>query len=524
MLTKLSLALFGILFLNHSNAQPVPPKREQKSAYRQASPNIVFIYADDLGYGDLSCYGATKINTPNLDKLAKQGIRFTNGHSTSATCTPSRFALMTGEYPWRKKGTGILPGDAALIIPTNKTTLPSLFQKAGYKTGIVGKWHLGLGLALEKDPIAIGWNGEIKPGPNEVGFDYSFIFPATADRVPTVFVENHHVVALDTTDPIQVDYSKKIGADPTGLEHPELLKMQSSPNHGHNNTIVNGIGRIGYMSGGNKARWTDEEMPLTFLEKAKQFIEENAKESFFLYYALTEPHVPRMPSTMFKGKSGLGYRGDAILQLDWAVGEIMKELNHLGIAKNTMIIFSSDNGPVLDDGYVDEAVTKANGHKPAGPLRGGKYSAFEAGTRVPLIISWPGTITPQVSDALVCQIDFIHSFTKLLKQSLPANDAPDSYDILNALLGKTKTGRDVLIQQGGALSIVKGDWKYIEPNNGIAYYKLTDTETGNLSSAQLYNLKNDIGEKENVADQNPEIVKDLSGLLQKIKIDNKSRK
>ncbi len=526
MIQNLTILLLGILFCNLSTAQSVPPKREQKPAYWQASPNVVFIYADDLGYGDLSCYGAIKINTPNLDKLAKQGIRFTNGHSTSATCTPSRYALMTGEYPWRKKGTGILPGDAALIIPTDKTTLPSLFQKAGYKTGIVGKWHLGLGNSLEKD-----WNGEIKPGPNEVGFDYSFIFPATADRVPTVFVENHRVVALDTTDPIQVDYAKKIGTDPTGLEHPELLKMQSSPNHGHNNTIVNGIGRIGYMSGGNKARWTDEEMPLTFLAKAKWFIGENLPTGqagkmnpFFLYYALTEPHVPRMPSTMFKGKSGLGYRGDAILQLDWTVGEIVKELEHLGIAKNTVIIFTSDNGPVLDDGYEDEAVTKANGHKPAGPLRGGKYSAFEAGTRVPFIISWPGTIKPAVSDALVCQIDFIHSFSKLLKQPFADSEAPDSYDVLNALLGKTKTARDVLVQQGGALSIVKGNWKYIEPNNGLALLKLTNIESGNSSVPQLYDLKNDLGERTNVAEKNPQIVKELSELLQKLKENSKSRK
>lgn len=251
----------------------------------QQKPNVVFILADDLGYGDLSCYGATKINTPNIDKLAKQGIRFTNAHSTSATCTPSRYAIMTGQYPWRKKGTEILPGDAALIVPTDKITLPSLFQKAKYQTGIVGKWHLGLGDTLEKE-----WNGELKPGPNELGFDYSFIFPATADRVPTVFIENHKVVALDTADPIRVDYKKLVGNDPTGKEHPELLKMKASL--GHDNTIVNGIGRIGYMSGGNRARWTDEEMPLTFLSKAKEFIETNKSNPFFLYYALTEPHVP----------------------------------------------------------------------------------------------------------------------------------------------------------------------------------------------------------------------------------------
>ena len=311
------------------------------SLLAQQHPNVILIYADDLGYGDLSCYGATKIHTPNIDKLAAQGLRFTNAHSTSATCTPSRYALMTGEYPWRK-GAAILPGDAALLISTTQTTLPKVFQKAGYQTAIVGKWHLGLGEQVKKN-----WNGEIKPGPNEVGFDYCFIFPATADRVPTVFLEDHRVVALDSTDPIEVSYQGKVGNDPTGKEHPELLKMQASRGQGHNQTIVNGIGRIGYMSGGKTARWTDEEVPLTFLQKAKDFIEQNKKHPFFLYYALTEPHVPRMPSTMFKGKSGLGYRGDAILQLDWAVGEILKELKTLGIEKNTTIIFTSDNGPVL---------------------------------------------------------------------------------------------------------------------------------------------------------------------------------
>jgi hypothetical protein len=202
--------------------------------------------------------------------------------------------------------------------------------------------------------------------PTARSFQYSFIFPATADRVPTVFVENGNVVAADPADPIMVDYENKIGNDPTGKERPELLKVRSSPGQGHNNTIVNGIGRIGWMSGGYKARWADEEMPLTFLEKAKQFIDENKKNPFFLYYAVTEPHVPRIPSTMFKGKSNLGYRGDAILQLDWMVGQIMKELELQGISKNTILIFTSDNGPVLNNGYQDEAVEKLNGHTPWG--------------------------------------------------------------------------------------------------------------------------------------------------------------
>ena len=461
----------------------------------------------------MSYYGATKITTPNIDKLANQGVLFTNAHSTSATCTPSRYALMTGIYPWRKAGTGILPGDAALIVPTNKTTLPSLFQKAGYKTGIVGKWHLGLGDQLEKE-----WNGELKPGPNEVGFDYSYIFPATADRVPSVFVENHTVVALDINDPIQVDYAKKVGTDPTGKENPELLKMRSSPNHGHNNTIVNGIGRIGYMSGGNKARWTDEEMPLTFLVKAKEFIESNKKQPFFLYYSLTEPHVPRMPSTMFKGKSNLGYRGDAILQMDWAVGEIMKQLESLGIAKNTMIIFSSDNGPVLDDGYEDEAVSKLNGHTPGGVLRGGKYSTFEAGTRIPMIISWPSQTKNGISKALLSQIDFMASFSKMLKIKPVKSEATDSEDMINVLLGKTNKGRTVLIKQGiTSLAIVKDNWKYIEPNKGPEINLLTNIELGNSLLPQLYDLENDLGEKNNLATQKAEIVFELAGLLQKIK-------
>ncbi|SDT33063.1 Arylsulfatase A [Mucilaginibacter mallensis] len=475
-------------------------------------PNVIYIYADDLGYGDLSCYGATKIHTPNVDKLAAAGVRFTNGHCTSATCTPSRYALMTGEYPWRKKGTGILPGDAALIIPTDRVTLPNMFKKAGYKTGIVGKWHLGLGNAVAKD-----WNGEVKPGPNDVGFDYSFIFPATADRVPTVFLENHKVVALEANDSIAVDYTKKIGNDPTGKEHPELLKLKSSPGQGHDGTIVNGIGRIGYMSGGKLARWVDEEVSSTFLAKAEGFIEENKNRPFFLYFAMTEPHVPRMPATRFKGKSGLGLRGDVILQLDWTVGEIMKQLRYLGIEKNTIVIFTSDNGPVLDDGYQDEAVAKLNGHTPAGPMRGGKYSALEGGTRIPFIVRWPGEIKPGVSDALVSQMDLLASFSGFLKQPIPAGNASDSENVMDALLGKSNQGRSVYIEQGGALAIVKDGWKYITPNNGAPYDKLVDIETGNSPEPQLYNLNEDIGEKYNLAVQYPAKVKELADLLESIK-------
>lgn len=475
-------------------------------------PNVIFIYADDLGYGDLSSYGATKINTPNIDQLAEKGIRFTNAHSTSATCTPSRYGLMTGVYPWRRKDVAILPGDAALIIPQDKMTLPGLFKKAGYNTGIVGKWHLGLG-----DEVAKNWNAEISSGPNDVGFDYSFIFPATADRVPTIFLENQLGIALEQDDPIEVNYYKQIGTDPTGKEHPELLKMKSSPNHGHDNTIVNGIGRIGYMSGGHKARWVDEEITYTFLDKAQRFISTSVaninKKPFFLYLSATEPHVPRMPGTAFKGQSILGYRGDAILQLDWMVGEVVRQIKALGIEKSTLIIFTSDNGPVLDDGYVDGAVTQRNGHLPAGPLRGGKYSAFEGGTRVPFIVNWPGTIAPKVSPALISQIDMMATIAALTGEKIPAGEASDSENMWDAISGKSDMGRSVYIEQGGAMAIIQGDWKYIHPNKGPALLQLTNIESGNLSTPQLYNLKDDLGEKDNVADKFPEKVKELAALL-----------
>lgn len=489
-------------------------QRKSVGALVNEKPNVIYIYADDLGYGDAGCYGAVKIKTPNIDRLASTGIRFINGHCTSATCTPSRYALMTGQYPWRI-GAAILPGDAALIVPTDKITLPKIFKNAGYTTAIVGKWHLGLGTTVNKD-----WNKKISPGANEVGFDYSFIFPATADRVPTVFLENYDIIGLDALDPIAVDYSKKVGNEPTGKEHPELLKMKSSPGQGHDNTIINGIGRIGYMAGGKTARWADEEVATTFLTKAVGFIEKNKKQPFFLYFCLTEPHVPRMPATMFKGKSGLGFRGDAILQIDWTIGQIMKQLKSSGIEKNTIIIFTSDNGPVLDDGYLDGAVTMLNGHTPAGVLRGGKYSAFEGGTRVPFILNWPARVKPQVSNALISQMDMLASFAGLLHQPIPRGQATDSENILDALLGKSSKGRSIHVQQGGALSVTKDGWKYIEPAKGAAILPLVNIESGNAKEPQLYNLKKDIGEKNNLAQQYPDKVKELATLLEVIRKGN----
>ena len=480
-------------------------------------PNIVIIYADDLGYGDVSCYGATRISTPNIDMVARQGLLFTNAHCTAATSTPSRYSLLTGEYAWRKQGTGVATGDATAIIAPGRTTLATVMKNAGYFTGVVGKWHLGLGSGTGAD-----WNGEIKPGPMDIGFDYNFLIPATGDRVPCVFVENRRVVNLDPGDPIKVSFKEPILVEPTGKEHPELLKML--PSHGHDMTIVNGISRIGYMSGGKSALWVDEDIADIITGKAKKFIEDNKDKPFFLYFSTHDIHVPRVPNQRFVGKSGMGPRGDAILEFDWSVGEIVKTIENLNLSRKTLIIVTSDNGPVVDDGYKDEAVEKLNGHTPSGPLRGGKYSSFDGGTRVAFILRWDGKVKPGTSDALVSQIDLISSFASLTGQSLSSDAAPDSFNQMDALLGKSKSGREwVLEHASNRLSIIKGQWKFIEPGPGPKLNVNTNTETGNDTIPQLYNLGSDLGEKTNIATDNPLIVKELTDLIQKFRADGRTR-
>ena len=491
---------------------------EQETTAPAAPPNIVLIYTDDLGYGDVSSYGATAFQTPNIDRLATEGLRFTRAHAPSATCTPSRYALLTGEYAWRRAGTGIARGDAALIIEPGRTTLPSLLQQAGYTTGVVGKWHLGLGGEGGPD-----WNGDIKPGPLEIGFDEAFLIPATGDRVPTVYVENHRVVGLDPADPISVSFNEPVGDEPTGRDHSELLKMH--PSHGHDRTIVNGISRIGYMSGGTAARWVDEDMADVITARAVDFIEQHQGSPFFLYFSTHDIHVPRVPHARFAGQSGLGPRGDVILQLDWCVGEILNALDRLGLADNTLVLFTSDNGPVLNDGYKDQAVELQGDHDPSGGLRGGKYSAFEAGTRVPFILRWPASVAPGTSDALVSQVDLLASLAALTGVAITANDGPDSFDQIHTLLGHTSEGRDHLVKHnsGGTLSLIQGPWKYIEPSDRRAYNQNTDIELGNDPNPQLYHLEEDRGEQRNVAAEHPDVVEELSALLQRLRDEGRSR-
>jgi arylsulfatase A-like enzyme len=482
-------------------------------AKKGVKPNIVLIYTDDVGYGDLGCYGTSSIATPNIDLLAKNGVRFTNAHATSATCTPSRFSLLTGKYAWRKKGTGVAPGDASLIIPLSTNTLPAMLQTAGYHTAVIGKWHLGLGDAKGAD-----WNGKIAPGPLEIGFNYSFLIPATGDRVPCVFVENHEVVNLDKNDPIKVSYAGPVDPNaPTGKNNPELLKMH--PSHGHNMTIVNGVSRIGFMSGGRSALWVDEDFADILVKKAETYISKQKSTPFFLYFSTHDIHVPRLPHARFAGKSGMGPRGDALLQLDWTVGELQAMLRKNGLLDNTLIIFTSDNGQVIDDGYQDEAVEKLGNHQPGGIYRGGKYSAFEGGTRVPFIVSWKGTVKPNKTNAaLFSQIDLYASLASLTGVAVTPGQAPDSRNNLKVLLNQSNRSREFLVEQSvnSTLSLIKGQWKYIEPSKGPKRNKETNTELGNLPEPQLYNLADDPGETKNLASARPDKVNEMKKMLEAI--------
>lgn len=495
MKTIIKLIILIFIFSCNSNGKSSKEKETQSAQ----KPNIIILYLDDLGYGDISSYGATQLQTPNIDALANGGIKFTNGYASSATCTPSRYALLTGMYPWRNRNAKILPGTAPLLISTEQQTLPKLLKKEGYQTAIVGKWHLGLGTGI------VDWNQKVTPGPNEVGFDESYIMAATQDRVPTVYIKNGNVVGLDKSDPILVNYKENFEGEPTAISNPEMLTMKW--HHGHNSSIVNGIPRIGYMKGGKSAIWSDTDMADHFLEKAQEYVKTHKENPFFLYYALQQPHVPRTPHPRFVGKSGMGPRGDVILEADWVIGEFIKTLKEEGLLENTLIVFSSDNGPVLNDGYYDDAVEKLGNHDPKGGLRGGKYSIFEAGTRVPFITYWKGTIQPQVSDAIVCQMDLLASIANLLDAK---ETSTDSKNLLNTFLGKSEKGREsLIIEATGKTALRKGNWLYIPAYEGKNFREEVGIEVGNLPYEQLYNLKEDKEQKNNLAESNPEKLKEM---------------
>ncbi len=482
-------------------------------------PNVIIIYGDDVGFADLGVYGSTMIPTPNLDKLAAEGLRFTDGHCAAATCTPSRYSMLTGAMAFRKAGTGILSGNAKMAISPDQFTIADLFKQAGYHTGVIGKWHLGLGDG------SINWNEAISPGPLDIGFDYCFLLPATNDRVPSVYMENRHIINLDPEDPLTVSYGKPVPANIEGTEYPDAKVTPEAmtyypSSHGHNNSVINGIGRIGYMKGGKSALFKDEDMADDFVNKAKDFISKNKEKPFFLFFSSQDIHVPRTPHPRFHGKSQLGYRGDAMVQLDWSAGEIMKAIKDAGIEDNTIVIFSSDNGPVYDDGYQDGTTVRTSseeadrGHDGSGPYSGGKYQIFEGGTRVPFIVRWPGRIEPGVSNALVSQVDLVASFAGLLNQKTPEGSSPDSRNTLSALLGEDDQGSEIILEQAKGVALRMGDWKYFEPKAPKTKGKKQKTATSS-PNGQLFNLSADIGEKNNLLAQNPEVAEKMAKLLDK---------
>ena len=513
-MNRLNFGIFSLSLVSPLFAQATEPVEDGK----ERKPNVVLIYADDLGFGDLECYAARGVKTPNVNRLADDGLRFTNAHAVASTSTPSRYSLLTGEYPWRKQGTDVAAGDAAMIVTPEQYTVADVFKEAGYTTAAFGKWHLGLGAESGKQD----WNAPISPALADIGFDYSYIMAATADRVPCVFIENGKVANYDASAPIYVSYRRNFDGEPTGRENPELL-YNLKHSHGHDMSIVNGIGRIGYMKGGGKALWKDENIADSITSHAVDFIKANSEQPFFIYFATNDVHVPRFPHPRFRGATDMGLRGDAIVQFDWSVGEIVRALEEQGVLDNTLIILTSDNGPVLDDGYADGAEELVGDHSPTGGLRGGKYSTFEGGTRVPFIVHWPAMIKePSVKDGLVSQIDFLDVMAVVAGVSDGSSLSPDGAPAeAMTWLGADDNSRPFAVEMAAnhTLSLIMFGWKYIEPKGGPAMVPWgPKIETGYSKEPQLFRMVNgEYDEENNVAAENPTMVNGLKSVLETIR-------
>ncbi len=478
-------------------------------------PNIVLINADDLGYGDLSCYGATLVHTPNIDRLASEGVSFTDAHAASAVCSPSRYGLITGTYPLRRNYWGAIDGlNQGLTIDTNQVTIASVLKDAGYSTACVGKWHLGIG--VDKPD----YNKPLKPGPLELGFDYAYYIPMVNSGPPFVYVENHWVDGYDPTDPFVLG---------------EKSVTQKWPAKGGYNAI----------GGAEKAHllYEDEKVGTHLKEKAIAWMRKmdanNEDKPFFLYLATTNIHHPFTPAPQFKGTSECGRYGDFIHELDWIVGEVVTALEEMGEAENTLVIFTSDNGGMFNNGGQD--AWKA-GHKQNGELLGFKFGAWEGGHRVPFIAKWPGKIAENsTSNHLFSQIDLLATFASLVNKPLTKEECPDGINQLSELMGETTAPlRELLMITPNCpshLVVRKGEWVYIPAQDaggfqsteigshsfgGAATTKLTKQVNSEIvdgkikpdaQPAQLYNVKEDLYQTVNVYAQYPEIVKELDVIL-----------
>jgi arylsulfatase A-like enzyme len=484
------------------------------SCEQRDPPNVIVILADDLGYGDLSCYGATRLNTLNIDRLAREGRRFTDAHTASAACSPSRYCLLTGEYAFRKEYYWPVFFESGLTIDESRTTLADVFKKAGYATACIGKWHLGFG-----DP-APDWNGDLKPGPLELGFDYYFGVPVVNSHPPFVYVENHNVVGLVPEDPLVA------GKRAETEEFPEKLNLDD-------------------LGGGRAAHklYKDREIAAQLTKKSTDWITSQKDDPFFLYLATTNIHHPFTPAERFIGSSGCGIYGDFVHELDWMVGEIVKTLDEAGISENTLIIFTSDNGGMLNAGGQE---AWKMGHQINGDLLGFKFGAWEGGHRVPFIVKWPEQIEANsTSGQLISTIDLLASMAALLDVPLAGTDGPDSYNVLPALLGEQETPvRDHLIVapvKTENLALRKGKWMYIGARGSGGYNNKRDTEfvrggpgahllTRQVNSdiqdgklredappVQLYDLEKDLEQKTNLYSRYPDVADELKELLEKYK-------
>ena len=499
--------------------------KEANTEKSEKTPNVIIIYADDLGYGDLSIQGATKVQTPNIDKLARQGRRFTDAHSVSAVCTPSRYALLTGEYPIRADSWGPLRTNTALLIDTTKVTLGKVFQEKGYKTACLGKWHLGFGEESND------WQVPLSPGPNDIGFDYYWGVPLVNSNGPYVYVENESIDGYDSNDPLVFlgrNYQGSLKPSPTPTFPKEASRK--APNN---------------FAGALKAhlKYDDEKTGEYMAEKADNFITENKENPFFLYFSPTNIHHPLTPAPRFKGTSQAGLYGDFIHELDWIVGEIIESLEKNGLTENTMIIFTSDNGAMLNIGG---RIAMEKGHKINGDLLGFKFGVWEGGQRVPFIVKWPGKVPAgTVSDQLISNVDMLATCAALVGQENEVSmKEKDSKNVLSTFLGAPGQVRhELLIAPAGKtnLSLREDNWMYIPahgsggftgskpedhawggyPAAAFAKSKNSDMKNGKLKEeappAQLYDLKADINQTNNVYDEHPKIVERMSKRLEELR-------
>jgi arylsulfatase A-like enzyme len=461
-------------------------------------PNIIFIMADDMGYGDLGCYNEkSKIPTPNMDTLAADGIRFTDAHSPSAVCTPTRYGVLTGRYCWRSRMTkGVLGGYSPALIDSGRMTVASLLKQHGYATACIGKWHLGLGSDKKTD-----FSKPLVPGPNDLGFDYFYGIPASLDMPPYCYVENDHVVDEPT---LTIEAGKanedgwwRKGAISPGFKHVEVLPHLT--------------------------------------KKAVEHIGEHARKSLdkplFMYFPLPAPHCPIAPADFVKGRSRAGGYGDYVVEVDWTVGQVVKALERKGLADNTLIIVTSDNGSPARTkiNHASYSMMKIYGHYPNGDLRGIKADIWDGGHREPFIAHWPGKIQAgTVCDELICLTDLLATSAAIVGAELPDNAGEDSYNILPALLGQKRAGpiREAVVHHSsrGMFAIRQGKWKLVLGlgSGGFSLPTSIEPKQGE-PEGQLYNLEDDLAESRNLWSENPEIVERLTNLLEKYKQQGHSR-